>query len=189
MPKDGNDSDGLGDAHPDLWEAHLTNIDEGQIRAECFVPKFIKIRFDMEKSGVVVHSNTHEICLYEAMFKAGFRLPFIPIVRELPGFLDLAPHQLSPNAWRTFFSCVVLWPLALGKDYQLSVKKFMHIYRIQRNPGSYGVYNFQTKRGKFVQLDSKYSSNRYWKNKYFFIWGSGNLPLKRRCRNPVFLER
>jgi hypothetical protein len=43
MPKDGNDSDGLGEAHPALWEAHLTNADEGQIRIECFIPKYIKI--------------------------------------------------------------------------------------------------------------------------------------------------
>jgi hypothetical protein len=147
MPKDGNDSDGLGEVHPTLWEVHLTNADQNWIRVECFIPNFIKIRFDMEKSGAVVRLGTHVVCLYEVMFKAGFRLPFIPIVRELLGFLDLAPHQLSPNAWRTFFSCLVLWPLALGKEHQLSVQEFMHIYGIQRNLGSSGVYNFQTKRG------------------------------------------
>jgi hypothetical protein len=117
MPKDGNDSNGLGEVHPALWEAHLTNADESWIRAECFIPSYIKIQFDREKSGTMVRSDTHEVCLYEAMFKAGFRLPFIPIVRGLLGFLDLAPHQLSPNAWRTFFSYLVLWPLALGKEH------------------------------------------------------------------------
>jgi hypothetical protein len=80
MPKDGNDSDSLGEVHPALCEAHLTNVDENRIRAECFIPKYIKIRFNMEKSGVVVHSATYEVCLYEAMFKAHFQLPFIPIV-------------------------------------------------------------------------------------------------------------
>jgi hypothetical protein len=179
MTKDGNDSDGLGDAYPTLWESHLTNADEGWIRTKCFIPNFIKIWFDMEKSGVVVRSDTHEVCLYEAMFKAGFQLPFILVVRELLGFLNMSPHQLSLNAWRTFFSCVVLWPLALGKEQQLSVKEFMHIYRIQRNPGSSRVYNFQTKRGKFIQLDSKYSSNRQWKNKYFFYLGAVGVCLQR----------
>ena len=29
MAKDSNDSDGLGDAHPTLWEYKLTNADEG----------------------------------------------------------------------------------------------------------------------------------------------------------------
>jgi hypothetical protein len=80
MPKDGNNSDGLGEVHPALWEAQLTNVDESQIRKECFISSYIKIQFDREKSGAVVCSDTHEVCLYEAMFKAGFRLPFIPIV-------------------------------------------------------------------------------------------------------------
>jgi hypothetical protein len=116
MTKDGNESDGLGETHPALWMSHLTNADAGRIRTECFIPSFIRIRFDRENSGVVVRSNSHEVCLYEAMFKAGFRLPFIPIVRELLSFLDLSPHQLSPNSWRTFFGCVILWPLAMGKE-------------------------------------------------------------------------
>ena len=43
MPKDGNDSDGLGDAHPALWESKLSRAEERRIRSECFIPKFIKI--------------------------------------------------------------------------------------------------------------------------------------------------
>jgi hypothetical protein len=130
MTKDGNDSDDLGETHPSLWVSHLTNANEGRIRAECYIPNFIRIRFDTERSGAMAHSNTHKVCLYEAMFKAGFQLLFIPLVRELLGFLNLSPHQLSPNAWRTFFDCVVLWPLALGKQQQLTVTEFMHLYRI-----------------------------------------------------------
>jgi hypothetical protein len=72
MTKDSNDFDGLGEAHPVLWVSHLTNADKGHIRAECFIPNFTRIRFNMERSGVVARSNTHEVCLYEAMFKAGF---------------------------------------------------------------------------------------------------------------------
>jgi hypothetical protein len=74
--------------------------------------------------------------------------------------------------------------LALGKDHQLSVNEFMHVYRIQRNPGSFGVYNFQTKRGKFVQLDSKYSSNWHWKNKYFFVSGQWEFAPKEKVQGP-----
>lgn len=135
MPKDGDDSDGLG-------KAYLTNADESQIRTECFIPSYIKIQFDREKSGSMVCSDTHKVCLYKAMFKAKFWFPFITVVRDLLRYLDLAPHQLSPNAWRTFYNCLVLWPLALGKEHQLSVKEFMHMYRIQRNPRTSRVYNF-----------------------------------------------
>jgi hypothetical protein len=154
MTKDGNESDGLGETHPALWTSHLTNADAGRIMTECFIPNFIRIRFDRETLGAVARSDSHEVCLYEAMFKAGFRLPFISIVRKLLSFLDLSPHQLSPNAWRTFFGCVILWPLALGKEHKLTVTNFMHIYRIQKNPYSSGVYNFQTKRGRLIQIDS-----------------------------------
>jgi hypothetical protein len=80
MAKDDNESDGLGETHPALWTSHLTNVDAGHIRTECFIPNFIKIRFDRENLGAMARSNSHEVCLYEAMFKAGFRLHFIPIV-------------------------------------------------------------------------------------------------------------
>ena len=93
------------------------------------------------------------------------------MVRELLGFLNLAPHQIAPNSWKVYHDCLVLWPLVLGKEHQLTVKEFMHMYRIHRNLGGSGVYNFQTKRGKFIQLDTKYFSNRYWKNKFFFVLG------------------
>ena len=80
MPKDGNDSNGLGEAHPALWESKLSKAEESRIRSKCFIPKFIKIRFDEEKLGVVVRSDCHKVCVYETMFRAGFRLPFLPVV-------------------------------------------------------------------------------------------------------------
>ena len=80
MPKDGHNSNGLGDAHLALWESKISRADECQIRSECFIPRFIKIRFDEEKSGAVVRSDYHEVCLYETMFRASFRLTFLLIV-------------------------------------------------------------------------------------------------------------
>ena len=115
MPKDGNDSDGLGEAHPALWESKLSRADEHRVRSECFLPKFVKICFDKEKSRAVVRLDCHEVCVYETMFRAGFRLPFLLVVREFLGYLDLAPHQIAPNAWKVFHNCMVLWPLALEK--------------------------------------------------------------------------
>jgi hypothetical protein len=130
MTKDGNDFDGLGDTHPAFWVSQVSTADERRIRRECFILSFIKIRFDNNRSDVVARSDTHEVCVYETMFRAGFRLPFIPIVRELLSFLNLSPHQLSPNVWRTFFGCVILWPMALGKQHNLIMREFMHLYRL-----------------------------------------------------------
>jgi hypothetical protein len=92
MTKDGNDSDGLGETHPAFWAPLLSASDERRIRRECHIPSFIKIRFDENNSGAVARSDVHEICVYEHMFRAGLRLPFIPIIRELLGFLNLSPH-------------------------------------------------------------------------------------------------
>jgi hypothetical protein len=117
MPRaGGDDSDGLGDAYPATWESKLSRADERRVRKECFIPPFVKLRFDEKKFGAIVRSDRHEVCVYEAMFRAGLRLPFLPMVRELLNYLDLAPHQLAPNAWRYLFGYMVLWPLALGKE-------------------------------------------------------------------------
>jgi hypothetical protein len=74
MIKDSNNFDGwvMGDAHPSLWEAKLTKADKHRIRSKCYIPRFVKIRFDEQKSGAVVRLDCHEVCLYEAMFRASF---------------------------------------------------------------------------------------------------------------------
>jgi hypothetical protein len=184
MTKDGNDSDGLGETHPAFWAPHLSASDERRIRRECHIPSFINIRFDANNSGAVARSDVHEICVYEHMFRAGLRLPFIPIVRELLGFLNLSPHQLSPNAWRTFLACVILWPLSMGPGYTLTIGEFLYFYRLQKNPQSSSVYNFQTRRGKFIQIDSQFSSNPKWKNKYFFLSGQWEFRPTEKAEGP-----
>jgi hypothetical protein len=128
MTKDGNDSDGLGDAHHALWEAKLSKADEHRIKTECYIPRFVKIRFDEERKGAIVHSDYHEVCVYEAMFRASFQLLFLPMVRELLNYLDLAPHQLAPNAWTVLYTYMVLWPLAMGKERQLIEREFLHLH-------------------------------------------------------------
>jgi hypothetical protein len=45
------------------------------------------------------------------------------------------------------------------------------MYRVQKNPKSEGLYNFQSRHGRFIQMDNKYFSNQGWKNKYFFATG------------------
>jgi hypothetical protein len=172
MPRGGGeDSDGLGDAHPATWESRLSKADERRIRRECFIPPFVKVRFAERGAGAIVRSDRHEVCVYETMFRAGFRLPFLPMVRELLAYLDLSPHQIAPNAWRFLYGCMVLWPLALGKEHQLTAREFLHLHRVHRNPGGSGVYNIQTRRGRLVILEPRYSSNHGWKTKFFFASG------------------
>jgi hypothetical protein len=160
MPKGGDDdSDELGDAHPAMWESKLSQADKCRVQTECFIPPFISLRFDEKKNGAILRLDHHEVCVYEVMFKARFCFPFLPVVRELLNYLDLVPHQLSLNAWRYLFGCMVLWPIALGKERQLTVREFFHLHRVHRNPGGSEVYNIQTRRGKFIILEPRYSSN------------------------------
>jgi hypothetical protein len=128
-------------------------------------------RFIEKGSGAIVRSDRHEVCVYETMFKAGFRLPFLPMVRELLNYLDLSPHQVAPNAWRYLFGCMVLWPLALGKEHQLTTREFLHLHRVHMNLGGSGVYNIQTRRGCLITLEPRYSSNHGWKSTFFFASG------------------
>ena len=58
------------------------------------------------------------------------------------------------------------------------------MYKVYRIPGGAGVYNFQTKRGRFVQLAFKYSSNRWWKNKFFFVSGQWEFAPKEKAMGP-----
>jgi hypothetical protein len=46
------------------------------------------------------------------------------------------------------------------------------------------VYNFQTKRGKFIQIDSQFSSNPKWKNKYFFLSGQWEFTPTEKAEGP-----
>jgi hypothetical protein len=181
MPRGGEDSDGLGDDHPATWESKLTRADERRVRRECFVPPFVSLRFDEKKAGPIVRSDHHEVCVYEAMFRAGLRLPFLPMVRELLNYLDLAPHQLAPNAWRYLFGCMVLWPFALGKEHQLTVREFLYLHRLHKNPGGSRVYNIQTRRGKLTTLEPKYSSNQGGRVKYFFALGQWEFAPSERA--------
>ena len=56
------------------------------------------------------------------------------------------------------------------------------MYKVHRNPGGAGVYNFQKKKGRFVQLSFK--CNRWWKNKFFFISGQWESAPKERAMGP-----
>ena len=132
----------------------------------------------------MVHSDYHEVCLYEAMFKAGFRLPFLLVARELLGYLNLAPHQLVPNTWRVLHSCMVLWPLALGKQHQLTIREFLYLHRVHKNLGGPEVFNVQTRQGKLIQLETKYSSNRGWKIHFFFTLGQWEFALTEKAQGP-----
>ena len=74
---EGTESDSMGESYPIVWKADLTKADEHRIRLDCYIPKSVKLRFNDGKQDTVVRVDSHEVCLYEAMFHACFRLPFL----------------------------------------------------------------------------------------------------------------
>lgn len=76
----------------------MTKDDEHRVRLDCYIPKSMKFQFDDKKKGTIVRVDENEVCLYETMFRAGLKLPFPKVIRELLGRLNVAPHQLVPNA-------------------------------------------------------------------------------------------
>jgi hypothetical protein len=105
-------------------------------------------------------------------------------VRELLHYLQIAPHQLAPNAWRTFFTCVILWPRVLGEGHELSVREFLKIYMPLRNPKTEYVFNFQGRQKiKFVLVPG-YSSNKHWKERFFFAHGDWKCLAAEAIANP-----
>jgi hypothetical protein len=132
----------------------------------------------------MVRKDEHEICVYEDMFETFFRFPFPKVVRELLHHLQIAPHQLSPNAWRTFFACVILWPRILGEEHELSIREFLKICRPLRNSKTEYVFNFQGhQKIKFVLLPG-YSSNKHWKEQFFFAQGDLECPTTEMVVDP-----
>jgi hypothetical protein len=170
--------------YPGLWRTKTTRADESQLREKYSIPTSVQLRFGSENEGAMVRSDEHEICLYEDMFEIGFRLPFPKIVRELLHYLQIAPHQLAPNAWRTLFACIILWPRVLGEGHELSVREFLKIYRPLRNPKTEYVFNFQGRQKvKFILLPG-YSSNKHWKERFFFAQSAWECPTTETVADP-----
>jgi hypothetical protein len=158
--KEDDIADLLGDSYPGSWRSEITSADEARLRSSYSIPSLITLRFAAKKEGATVRDDVHEICVYEDMFKAGFRFPFPRVVRELLHYLQIAPHQLTPNAWKIFFACVVLWPKALGEGKNLSVKEFLKIYKLAEVSGAEYLFNFQERRPtKFIRLTGR-SNNK-----------------------------
>jgi hypothetical protein len=58
----------MDEIYPALWKVHLTKAYERRIMLDFHIPKSVKLHFDEEKQGTMVHTDGHKVCLYETMF-------------------------------------------------------------------------------------------------------------------------
>jgi hypothetical protein len=95
MGKKGDDvANLLGSSYPSSWTIEITSAYESRLHQVYSIPSSVKLRFGMKDTGATIREDVHEVCVYEDMFKVGFRLPFPRIARELLHYLHIAPHQL-----------------------------------------------------------------------------------------------
>jgi hypothetical protein len=94
-----------------------------------------------------------------------------PFVRELLDFLGLAPGQVNPNGWRTIISCMVMWRVNSNRCEDLTVDEFLFCYEPCQIALSRGFWTFKNRDANTRVVQGLPSSDRIWKDKYFFVCG------------------
>jgi hypothetical protein len=174
---------------PNGWRSTLTDKQLERIRRDYQIPRSIKLRAPESDERVSVFTGRDEVGMHEDSLKAGLRFPIPREAREVLAYLSLAPSQLMPNAWRILLACSVLWPSVLGAKHRLSVKEFLYCYRLEEKYT--GVWTFHCRCSKRNLVSDLPSSNKKWKNRFFFVsgeWEFGNMD-KADKRMPIGVNR
>ncbi|KAB1205728.1 hypothetical protein CJ030_MR7G028087, partial [Morella rubra] len=84
----------------------------------------------------------------------------------------LAPCQLAPNGWRFLLGFICIWKERFPNGPTLSPQEFLHFYRLCEVEGQDGWWYFINRGSKFI-FSSHPTSNKGWKEKFFFAFGVG----------------
>ena len=109
--------------------------------------------------------------MYEQVLKAGLRFPLNSLKRELLKHLGLSVSQISPNALRVFIVMEVLYGAMLDGARSLTVREFLHCYRLDEIDKSKGMYSFVPRKSILKVIYETPYSNHDWKSRYFFLEG------------------
>ena len=109
--------------------------------------------------------------MYEQVLKAGLRFPLNSLKRELLKHLGLSVSQISPNALRVFIVMEVLYGAMLDGARSLTVREFLHCYRLDEIDKSKGMYSFVPRKSILKVIYETPDSNHDWKSRYFFLEG------------------
>ncbi|XP_059652126.1 uncharacterized protein LOC132299481 [Cornus florida] len=142
----------------------LTSQDLDRIRQTYSIPDSVALRLPSLDDRASSFYPT-EICFYESAFIAGLRFPIPLFIRELLRHLNLAPTQLSPNAWKTMMGCLVLWRACCNTS--LTIQEFLHCYIPKRGDWLY----FSPR--DIILISGIPLKYKPWKNSFFFVSGDG----------------
>ena len=90
-------------------------------------------------------------------------------MRELLDFLSLALGQVNLNGWRTIISCMVMWRVNSNEHEDLTVDEFLFCYEPCQIALSRGFWTFKNRDANTRVVQGLPSSDRIWKDKYFFV--------------------
>ena len=150
-----------------IKEAHFKTL-----KANYQIPNYIPIRLPY-KSEKCYSKRVDDVGVYEQVLKAGLRFPLNSLHRELLKYLGLSVSQISPNAWRVFIAMEVLYGAMSNGARSLTVREFLHCYRLDEIDKSKGMYSFVPRKSVLKVIYETPDSNRDWKSRYFFLEGDG----------------
>jgi hypothetical protein len=145
--------------------------DIDRIRRRYQIPDDVVLRIPDSDERACCPKYEGDVAFYEADLRAGLRFPVQPFVRELLDFLSLAPGQINPNGWRTIISCMVMWRVSSNGEEDLTVDEFLFCYEPVQIALSRGFWTFKNRDVNSRVVQGLPSSDRIWKDGYFFVCG------------------
>lgn len=153
----------VNDFNLTIKKPHFETIQE-RYHIPVDVPIYLPFKFEK-----CYYRDVEDVGVYKQMFKAGLRLPLSALHHRLLQYLGLAVTQISPNAWRIFLGAKVLYGVLTNGECQLIIEEFFHCYRPFEIVKSRGIYSFLPRKSSLRLVYETPDSNKYWKNRYFFI--------------------
>ena len=141
----------------------------GRVRSRYQIPDDVVLR--IPNSDEWACSHVEDVALYESALTVGLRFPVQPFIRELLDFLSLAPGQVAPNGWRVIISSMVIWRECSDGLDDITVEEFLHCFEPSQIAASPGFWTFRSREELVKLVEGLPSSNRRWKDGYFFVCG------------------
>jgi hypothetical protein len=158
------------------WKAlsyfsRINQDDIDRIQRRYQIPDDVVLRILDSDERACCPKYEGDVAFYEADLRAGLRFPMQPFVKELLDFLSLAPGQVNSNGWRTIISCMVMWRVNSNGHEDLTVDEFLFCYEPCQIALSRGFWTFKNRDANTRVIQGLPSSDRIWKDKYFFVCG------------------
>lgn len=146
----------------ELYPSWLEASDEDQLRALSHAPPDYKFSFPHSEDRA--HKPPPGFyTFYQDQLEGGLRFPIPEIFQQISSYYQTHLGQYSPNSIRTLCNFVVLFK-ALG--FRVYCFSFSHFFLPKRSEE--GPFYF-TARPKCQFFEGAPSSNKYWKNHFFYV--------------------